>query len=184
MQHGDAMRGHPRVAGQGTLVVLRRQVVSAGVHLASHSGLRPPRVRAGDELLVRVQASIENGFGDLGPPEQMLEVSFGAGPDPVADVAHRRAKQRRTLNRPGLELGSKHSGRARSQLDGRRDDGAHIGQAGHAARGIGDRPAAWHPVPTFPGGQPNAFSHWHPYDLASWPQSSTANRMKPRIHGV
>jgi hypothetical protein len=22
MQHGDAMRGHPRVAGQGTLVVI------------------------------------------------------------------------------------------------------------------------------------------------------------------
>ena len=53
----------------------------------------------------------------------MLEVSFGAGPDPVADVAHRRAEQRRTLNRPGLELSRKHFGRDSAQLDGSRDQG-------------------------------------------------------------
>jgi hypothetical protein len=140
MQHGDAMRGHPRVAGQGALVVLRRQVVSAGVDLASHSGLRPPRVRARDELLVRVQPRIEHGFRDLGPPEQMLEVSFGARPDSVADVAHCGAEQRRTLNRPAPELSGKHFGRDSAQLDGSRDHRAHVGQAGHAARGIGDRP--------------------------------------------
>ena len=62
MQHGDAMRGHPRVAGQGALVVLRGEMVGAGVDLAGDTRLRPPRIRAGDELIARVQPGIENGF--------------------------------------------------------------------------------------------------------------------------
>src|SRR5690242_7543642 len=94
MQGEDPAGGQPVVPFGGPVLVRGRQVVGPGIDLGRHAGLRPPGVNGGDKDAVGVEEPrVEHRPGQPGTQDQDPEVSFGDGPDAVADLGQGLAEQ-------------------------------------------------------------------------------------------
>ena len=154
VQHDDAGRAHQVVPLPGPVPVRRRQVPLVGIDLRGHTGLRPPRVRLGQEVLAEVERGVPQRLRQLGRPDQGAQVALGGGPDAVGHLSQHGTEHRRAPHRPVAKLTGQVRHRASPLLNGLRDHRPHVPHVGQQPRGVRHRSGRQHETQRIPGHEP------------------------------
>jgi AraC-like DNA-binding protein len=140
-QHHDAVLAHPPLPLERPVVIVRRHVPLVRIDFDRYAVLRPPGVWRGNEGAVDlVEGCIEQRHRQAGFREQVLEVAFGGGADPLGDVAQSLTEQRRSPVRSGVEFCGQIRHAAFAALHGVGYERPYLSEAGQVPRGISDRP--------------------------------------------
>jgi AraC-like DNA-binding protein len=138
-QHDDAVFAHAALPLERPSVVLRRHVPLARIDLDGDAELRPPCVGRGYECVTCEYRRVEERHRQPRPGQQVLEISFGGGPDPDRDVSERLTEQCRACARTGVKFGNELRHLAPLSLHGIGYDRPHVAQASQAAYRVRDR---------------------------------------------